>query len=51
MKVVLRPEAEQDVEEAFGRYAEKDLRLARDFVAAVRDAISRFARGRFSFPR
>jgi toxin ParE1/3/4 len=50
MKVVLRPEAEQDVHTAFQWYTRKDPPLARGFLVAIGQAISRIREQPLQFP-
>jgi plasmid stabilization system protein ParE len=50
MKVVLRPEAEQDVKAAFEWYATEDPHLAQDFLVAVAHAVSRIRERPNQFP-
>ena len=50
MKVLLRPEAEEDVGAAVAWYARTDRQLARDFVAEVRLTISRIRQRPLQFP-
>jgi plasmid stabilization system protein ParE len=50
MKVLLRPEAEEDVGAAAAWYARADRRLARDFVTEVKRTISRIRQRPLQFP-
>ena len=50
MKVLLRPEAEEDVAAAVAWYARADWQLAQDFVTEVRRTTSRIRQLPFQFP-